>query len=159
MNHHFSWVSSYFLKVGSWGNVLFLGARLASYSIQFQRETVQCLSISSRWLMNSEFFFTLFGVEFSITIFISSVGWRIWSQRKHNFNPSLGTLKFLPDLSEQFKINLRENLDWKHKSGPAQLFSDCSTVERQAKDVDNLCRCRSIYNAPFCGRHKVASFS
>lgn len=82
---------------------------LTSYKSQLQCEIVQSFRNSSRWLINSELLLHSIWV-FLNTLFIGFVGQRIRSQLMPIFNPNLGTFKILPDLSEQFKINLKESL-------------------------------------------------
>lgn len=45
------------------------------------------------------------------------------------------------------------------KSWPCQLFDNFSTMKREAEDVSNLCRCRSIYSVLLCGVNEMVIWS
>lgn len=60
----------------------------------------------------------------------------------------------------QSNLNQFENKSvLRAKSWPYQLLGNFSTMKRQAEDVSNLCRCRSVYNVLLCGVNEMVVWS
>lgn len=60
----------------------------------------------------------------------------------------------------QSNLNQFENKSaLRAKSWPCQLLGNFSTMKRQAEDVSNLCRCRSVYNVLLRGVNEMVIWS
>lgn len=60
----------------------------------------------------------------------------------------------------QSNLNQFENKSvLRAKSWPYQLLGNFSTMKRQAEDVSNLCRCRSVYNVLLHGVNEMVVWS